>query len=130
MTEETQPVDLSKYQWQNRLLIFFAPQPDWPEYEVQVAKLAGEQAALAERDLVQIHVFEEVEGYVGDEKFSPAQNELLREQFQVDTGQYALFLVGKDGGVKERYANPVEPEKIYALIDSMPMRQQEMEEEE
>lgn len=126
MTEDTQPVDLRKYHGQNRMLIFFAPRPDWPEYEVQVAKLAGEEDALAERDLVQIHVFEEVEGYVGDQKFSPAQNELLRDQFDVATGQYALFLVGKDGGVKERYANPVEPDELYGLIDSMPMRQQEM----
>lgn len=126
-SEETQPADLKKYQWENRLLVLFAPNPGWPEYEGQMAKLTGDAEALEARDLVQIHIFEEVEGYVGDEKFSLAQNEELRKRFDVETGQYAMFLVGKDGGPKERYTEPVEPNDIYSLIDSMPMRQKEMQ---
>jgi hypothetical protein len=36
-------------------------------------------------------------------------------------------LVGKDGGVKLERSGPVSLSVIFALIDSMPMRQREMQ---
>ena len=38
------------------------------------------------------------------------------------------MLVGKDGTVKHRSGEPVEPDELYALIDEMPMRRREMRE--
>ena len=51
-----------------------------------------------------------------------------RERFGVETGCFAAVLVGKDGTVKHRSHEPVAPEKLYELIDAMPMRQREMRE--
>ncbi len=39
---------------------------------------------------------------------------------------FEVLLVGKDGGVKLRRDEPVTASEIVALIDSMPMRQEEM----
>ncbi len=39
---------------------------------------------------------------------------------------FQVLLIGKDGGIKMRSATPVAAEDILSLIDSMPMRQQEM----
>ena len=39
---------------------------------------------------------------------------------------FAVRLVGKDGGVKRSSDAIVDPAALYALIDSMPMRQREM----
>ena len=50
----------------------------------------------------------------------------LREQFGVSPNAFSLTLVGKDGGVKLRTNDPVNLEEIFRLIDSMPMRQDEM----
>jgi hypothetical protein len=37
------------------------------------------------------------------------------------------LLIGKDGGVKLRSSEPVSVKDIFGLIDSMPMRRQEMD---
>ena len=37
-----------------------------------------------------------------------------------------MVLVGKDGRVKRRRDEPMPPEELWAIIDAMPMRQDEM----
>lgn len=40
--------------------------------------------------------------------------------------EFDLVLIGKDGGVKYRAQGVANPEKIYRLIDRMPLRRREM----
>ena len=42
--------------------------------------------------------------------------------------RFQAVLVGKDGGVKHRWSAIVEPAEIFGLIDAMPMRIREMQE--
>lgn len=48
----------------------------------------------------------------GDFKLNPADD-------------FAGWLIGKDGTVKQRFSGPVTPDELFKIIDSMPMRQQE-----
>lgn len=41
---------------------------------------------------------------------------------------FELRLVGKDGAVKQRFDTPVDAETLFEIVDSMPMRQDEMKE--
>lgn len=38
---------------------------------------------------------------------------------------FAVILIGKDGGIKQVWRDPVAPDDIFAVIDAMPMRQRE-----
>ena len=38
---------------------------------------------------------------------------------------FAVVLIGKDGGIKQVWRDPVAPDDIFAVIDAMPMRQRE-----
>ena len=40
-------------------------------------------------------------------------------------GAFAAVLVGRDGGEKFRSSEPVPAEKLFGLIDAMPMRRRE-----
>ena len=51
----------------------------------------------------------------------------LIKRFPCSKG-FAVYLVGKDGGTKLTGVEPVNPLEIYQLIDSMPMRQREIRE--
>ena len=51
----------------------------------------------------------------------------LRERYAVPEGAFAVVLIGKDGGEKERYDKPVQPDVLYEVIDAMPMRRREMQ---
>ena len=48
----------------------------------------------------------------------------LRQGFQ--PGGFKLVLVGKDGGVKLEQDAVLAPEELFAVIDRMPMRRNEM----
>ena len=50
----------------------------------------------------------------------------LRKTLGVSRRGFAVVLVGKDGGVKKVWRDPVDPQSIFTIIDAMPMRQQEM----
>ena len=51
---------------------------------------------------------------------------VLRSHYRVGAGQFTVILVGKDGGEKYRAERVVDPDELFALIDTMPMRRREM----
>ena len=50
----------------------------------------------------------------------------LRERFKPEAKGLTIILVGKDGTEKGRWTQPLDPGGLFALIDTMPMRQQEI----
>ncbi|EAU45346.1 DUF4174 domain-containing protein [Salipiger bermudensis] len=104
--------DLDGMRWDKRPVLLFAPSKDHPDYARQIEMLREAQAALAERDIV-------VLSDLDDRTPSP-----LRQGFQ--PGGFKLVLVGKDGGVKLEQDAVLAPEELFAVIDRMPMRRNEM----
>ena len=51
----------------------------------------------------------------------------MYDHFKVLPDTYATVLIGKDGGEKERFGEPVQPVMLFGLIDRMPMRRRELE---
>ena len=47
-------------------------------------------------------------------------------KYKIPAGSFALLLIGKDGTEKFRSDQPVTTEKIFAIIDAMPMRKAEI----
>ncbi len=47
------------------------------------------------------------------------------EKYEMDS-DFDLVLLGKDGGIKYRAHGVANPNKIYSIIDQMPLRQKEM----
>ncbi|MBA2616536.1 MAG: DUF4174 domain-containing protein [Rubrobacter sp.] len=100
----------------NRHLLVFAPSADHEAYASQRDLLEGHGAASEDRDLLAESFFED-----GSEKSAAA-----RSRFEVEDGAFTAVLVGKDGGEKFRSTEPVLPEKLFDLIDAMPMRRCEI----
>ncbi|TXN55830.1 DUF4174 domain-containing protein [Methylobacterium sp. WL18] len=96
---------LDAYRWRSRVLVLSAPDPDDPDLRAQ----------RAERDLVVLEA-------VGDGAAARA----LRAHLSLPAGEFRAVLVGKDGGAKLTEAAPIPPEKLFATIDAMPMRQGEI----
>jgi hypothetical protein len=57
---------------------------------------------------------------------APKEMAAVREQFRIPPQDFAVLLLGEDGTVKLRAANPVSADRLNELIDSMPTRKQEM----
>ena len=109
--------DIEQYQWKSRLLLLFAPSGDNAEYLEQQRLLEGREAELAERETLVMQFVESA--HLPDAAAA-------RERFGITPDTFTLVLVGKDGTAKRIEHTPVALDAIFSLIDSMPMRQQEI----
>jgi hypothetical protein len=108
-----------------RPLLIFAPKPDDPQLQIQVRTLNEHAAETHDRDLVPIAL-----PYNNPSptpaQLTPTDAEAARRHFHVNPGDFAVILIGKDGGSKLRSDKPLTMEKLNETIDAMPMRQDEM----
>jgi len=118
----------------NRVLLLFAPSDNDPRIQSQLKLLAHHTAEMKDRDVVLIPVVTENGPPVAADTLRELQpppvsdNEqlLLRRQYHISPGAFALILIGKDGEEKFRSSTPVTIERLNQIIDAMPMRQDEM----
>lgn len=125
----TGPIDgaqaMSTYLWKNRPLFVFSPSRQQASLVRQFRIINANRRDFAERDMVVITV-------VGDRvttRFGRAPKlgaHSLRRRFGVGYGEFRALLVGKDGTIKLSRGQAIAAEHLFALIDSMPMRRQEM----
>jgi hypothetical protein len=130
MDEETQSFDLSSYQWTHRPLVVFGPVGD-PRLIRQQTLINDRNAGLLDRDMIVIIVTGNAASLREPQEaettqLSPIDAAALRERFDVHDGEFAILLVGKDGGQKHRESTPTPLSVFFEKIDRMPMRQREM----
>jgi hypothetical protein len=119
--------DLGQYRWKNRLLFLFSPSPVVPAYQSLDQELRRNPDGVADRDLLVFRILEQGPSAVGSQEISPQDAANLQRLFGVSPGAFKVVLVGKDGGVKLERSGLVTLSEIFTLIDSMPMRQREMQ---
>jgi hypothetical protein len=120
------PMDLTQFQWKNRLLFLFAPDAADPIFNKMQSEIAKQPHEVEDRDLV---IFEILEQGLSRMDAAPLDRQTansIREHFAVPQRLFTLILVGKDGGVKLKRSEKVDLADVLALIDSMPMRKNEM----
>mgnify|MGYP000181591071 CR=1 FL=1 len=76
--------------------------------------------------MIIFRIFEDSHSRVSDKPLLPGDVEALRRRFGIEKNRFTVVLVGKDGGVKLVAHRDADLQSIFNLIDSMPMRQQEM----
>ena len=116
------PVEnIDVFEWQNRIILV-QPKSDCAS---TTKAFNNQQAAVAER-----HVLWFV---VCNDKIASNFNGVLSEQFidKIKTKYFNhsntnVILIGKDGGIKQR-SDILDLASLFDLIDSMPMRQLEMQ---
>ena len=116
---------LEKYRWEHRLLLVFARDADSALYRRQQEMLLVAERGLNERDTIIIFVIRDAVSTKG-RPAAPVAAVNLRDAYGVLPHEFRVVLLGKDGGVKLRQEEPISMADLFALIDSMPMRQREM----
>lgn len=113
---EDKELHLDQYQWQKRIILSYPSSPE--SSKDQLKKAAKFQAEIIDRDLLILRLNEHLESH------TPAQRQAIMKKYQLTKGSHVL--IGKDGGVKDRQSGALDFEKWFRLIDTMPMRQNEM----
>lgn len=117
---------MAEYVWDYRPIIIFAPSKYDQRMLEQVGRFSMHRKEFRDRDVKVIRV-------AGVAMFVDGtgvpHGPTLREKYGVPNEEFVVILVGKDGGEKMRVAEPTDPRVFYDLIDTMPMRQEEMRRE-
>jgi hypothetical protein len=96
-----------------RILDLYTKDERNPAYLQQLTLLATDQLGMEERDLVIVkHVMKPETAHLFESK-------------HIST-TFMIILTGKDGREKFRSSNPVALNKLYGIIDVMPMRKDEI----
>ncbi len=126
---KAQTAALKDLQWEKRVLLLFAKSRSDASLDRQVDLLRERRPDLEERKLVVLVTAgdRDTASAIGYAFLPAGASRNLRRTFEPAERGLTAILVGLDGGEKARWQRLVAPDEIFDLIDSMPMRQSEME---
>ena len=110
---------LEKYLWKNRVVVTFSPSKNNTERNYFLNSINRNLCEFNSRNIIHIDLIFS-ENYQEVEKF-----ESSFENLSLSASEFRLILIGKDGGIKLN-SRKISLEEIFSLIDTMPMRQEEM----
>ena len=119
---------LAAERWKTRPLVVVAPSPGDPVLQAVLAAARSDEGrrAFAARDMVLFTVVG-TQGQRDGRDLSPRETQALLRALELPpSDKGVLVLVGKDGGSKLAQRDPVDLRAVYAEIDGMPMRQNEV----
>jgi hypothetical protein len=115
--------NLNKHRWKNRVLLIISN--DSAQQMQQIGILKKDVKGLKERKLI---VYLTTPYWLNRDvlKTKWVRNTRFYKKVKKKKGNFEVALVGLDGGVKLRQTQVLTLEKLFALIDGMPMRRAEM----
>ena len=127
-SENNSMPDLRNFEWKNRVLVIGGSES---KFQNQYDYLKVNKNEFTDRDMVVILINKDgskisYDGLKNFKKLDYESASFIRKRFNFK--DFRLILIGKDGGVKYRTNEPVKINKIFELIDKMPMRVQEIKE--
>lgn len=115
--------NLGKHQWKQRVLIITSK--DTNLLQQQIDSLTKNMKGLQERKLAIYQVTPE--GYAkGTRRTNWTKTTDFYKEVKKRKKDFEVILIGLDGGVKLRQTKLLRLDKLFALIDGMPMRRLEM----
>ena len=109
--KELHGIELNQYLWKNRIILTFADDQDHPNLIRLKVEMKENECEILNRDLLHFHFSND--GKTGNHITTNDQS-------------FRILLIGKDGGIKYESNQYVSLIQLFKLIDSMPMRQNEM----
>ena len=125
--EEALSMDLTQFQWKNRLLFLFAEDANDPFFKNLQSQIMAQKAEVDDRDLIVFEVPAQGPARMNNSPLDRKEADSIRTHFAIPSNTFSLILVGKDGGIKLKSKDRVDLSDVFGLIDSMPMRQREMQ---
>ena len=121
-------LDLRIFEWKNRVLVISGTES---KYQNQLDYLKVNKNEFINRDMVVILINKDgskisQDGLKNFKSVDYESTSSIKKRFGFE--DFSLILIGKDGEVKYRINEPVKINKIFELIDKMPMRMQEIKE--
>ncbi|MCB7481711.1 DUF4174 domain-containing protein [Christiangramia sediminis] len=119
---------IADFQWKNRLIVVFTDSINSQKFQEQLELFKNEMDGFNDRKLKLIHHLPHKKQIVLPEVSEWQDSSFYKKNKKKKAADFEVILIGLDGGVKLRQYRLVETKEIFDLIDSMPMRQSEIRE--
>ncbi|WP_298766137.1 DUF4174 domain-containing protein [uncultured Polaribacter sp.] len=113
--------NIKKHQWKNRVLLVISNDQNNGQLKKQFLLLEEHPKELIERKLVVYCFLKNKYQYNFKGDWKPST------KFKNEKGAFKVLLVGLDGGVKLQQDSVLSTEKLFTIIDGMPMRKRELQ---
>lgn len=126
MAQSDPDVDLSQLRWKHRIVVAVSDTDTNPSLVHLKDEISNQQEAFLDRDMVLIELVGEKTGTIDGRMLNAGTIQQLRDRFRVENEAFCVYLIGKDGGIKVQGDTDTRLDDLFALIDTMPMRRNEM----
>lgn len=116
--------DIKKHQWENRVLLVFTDDKKSDNFKHQIKILSENKKELIERKLV-IYQFTENDFTTDFSEVWYSSNSMFKKYVNT-SDSFKVLLLGLDGGIKLEQDKILSLEKLFTIIDGMPMRRSEL----
>lgn len=116
---------ISDYQWKNRLVILLTDSLDRELYQLQLKDLKTDLPGLKERKILIITLTPNYQ-ITGIDNEIKKKADLNYKKLKKETDGFEVILVGLDGYSKLRQSKLLSHQELFAQIDRMPMRRDEI----
>lgn len=120
--------ELSTYKWKNRVLIITTNTMTNQQFQDQMAELQKNTKDLQERKLVVYAVTPDSYAlrFSENDTTTELNNPKFYKEMHTKNTPFEVILIGLDGGEKLRQTEVLKSDKLFDLIDGMPMRRSEV----
>jgi hypothetical protein len=115
--------DFSKHKWENRLIIIIAQDINNSIYQKQIKEFIAHEEGLVERKVLVYQILPK-KYKIG---LNPGINWEENSHHQAKDIPFEIRLIGLDGSVKLSQKELLTSDKLFSLIDRMPVRRIEIE---
>lgn len=113
--------------WQKRVLIVSASSPTNIGYKRQNQLLERGKKGMKDREMVIYRLYSDHWLDPSNDLLSKEEADAIHREYNIEKGTFSVTLIGKDGGVKLKKTDIISPRELFQLIDSMPIRRNEIE---
>ena len=118
--------DLSIHQWENRLVLVLTEDSSSFAFKKQLKEFRLQEEGMQERKILVYQIMpQQFLTGLKESNMWQVTNTLFKKYKQKDA-ELEIILIGLDGGVKLRQTEFLSCEKLFTIIDGMPMRRAEM----
>ncbi len=118
---------LSKYQWDNRVLIIYSNDDGENKLQEQKSKYTLSKDEYNERDLLIFHLSDNQFHNLTEKLSEGISISALKAFLSIKKeDEFKVVLLGKDGRIKLKSEQVISNQKLFSTIDAMPMRRNEM----
>ncbi|MEM0965518.1 MAG: DUF4174 domain-containing protein [Verrucomicrobiota bacterium] len=123
LSAEPDPKTLRSFQWEKRIVVYQTGDSSLDKLEELIE---SHSSGIEDRDLIFLRLGDNTD-IKFHEPLTQSEQNRIREELDFPESDKTLFLlIGKDGGIKDRQFESLRIKPWFDLIDTMPMRRQEM----